>query len=160
MRAQYSVPVQSWADPMDCSLPGSSIHGILQARILEWVAISFSRRSSPPRDRTCISCIGRLILYHLATWEALQYCSRLLILIAAAPSAKSLQSCPTLCGPIDGSPPGSSVPGILQERILEWVAISFSSACMHACMQSCFSRVRLCDAMDSSPPSSSVHSIL
>ena len=47
---------------------------------------------------------------------------------AAAAAAKSLQSCPTLCDPIDGSPPGSSVPGILQPRSLEWVAISFSSA--------------------------------
>ena len=47
----------------------------------------------------------------------------------AAASAKSLQSCPTLCDPIDGSPLGSSVPGILQARILEWVAISFSNAC-------------------------------
>ena len=46
----------------------------------------------------------------------------------AATAAKSLQSCPTLCDPIDGSPPGSSVPGILQARILEWVAISFSNA--------------------------------
>ena len=45
---------------------------------------------------------------------------------AAAAAAKSLQSCPTLCVPIDGSPPGSSVPEILQARILEWVAISFS----------------------------------
>ena len=44
--------------------------------------------------------------------------------------ANSLQSCPTLCNPIDGSPPGSSVPGILQARTLEWVAISFSKACM------------------------------
>ena len=44
----------------------------------------------------------------------------------AAAAAKSLQSCPTLCDPIDGSPPGSSVHGILQARILEWVAISFS----------------------------------
>ena len=43
--------------------------------------------------------------------------------------AKSLQSCPTLCDPIDGSPPGSPIPGILQARTLEWVAISFSSAC-------------------------------
>ena len=42
--------------------------------------------------------------------------------------AKSLQSCPTLCNPIDGSPPGSPVPGILQARTLEWVAISFSNA--------------------------------
>ena len=48
--------VRLW-DPMDCSLPGSSVHGILQARILEWVAISSSRGSSPPRDRTCVSYI-------------------------------------------------------------------------------------------------------
>ena len=47
---------------------------------------------------------------------------------AAAAAAKSLQSCLTLCDPIDGSPPGSPVPGILQARILEWVAISFSNA--------------------------------
>ena len=47
---------------------------------------------------------------------------------AAAAAAKSLQSCPTLCDPIDGSPPRSPVPGILQARTLEWVAISFSSA--------------------------------
>ena len=51
-----------------------------------------------------------------------------LICTDAAAAAKSLQSCPTLCDPIDGSPPGSTVPGILQARILEWVAISFSKA--------------------------------
>ena len=50
------------------------------------------------------------------------------IQIAAAAAAKSLQLCPTLCDPRDGSPPGSPVPGILQARTLEWVAISFSSA--------------------------------
>ena len=48
--------------------------------------------------------------------------------VAAAAAAKSLQSCPTLCDPIDGSPPGSPIPGILQARTLEWVAISFSNA--------------------------------
>ena len=48
--------------------------------------------------------------------------------MAAVAAAKSLQSCPTLCDPIDGSPPGSPVPGILQARTLEWVAISFSNA--------------------------------
>ena len=48
--------------------------------------------------------------------------------VGAAAAAKSLQSCPTLCDPIDGSPPGSPVPGILQARTLEWVAISFSNA--------------------------------
>jgi len=49
--------------------------------------------------------------------------------ITPAAAAKSLQSCPTLCDPIDGSPAGSLVPGILQARTLEWVAISFSNAC-------------------------------
>ena len=47
---------------------------------------------------------------------------------AAAAAAESLQSCPTLCDPIDDSPPGSSVPGILQVRVLEWIAIAFSNA--------------------------------
>ena len=51
---------------MDCRLPGSSVHGISQARILEWGAISFSRGSSQPRDWTCAPCIGRQILYQLS----------------------------------------------------------------------------------------------
>ena len=62
---------QSWltlCDPMDCSMPGSSVHGILQARILESVAMSSSRGSSQPRDGICISCIGRQILYHWANY--------------------------------------------------------------------------------------------
>ena len=62
-----------FCDSMDCSPPGSSVHGIFQGRILEWVAISYSRGSSPPRDWnwvSCVSCIGRLILYYCATWEA------------------------------------------------------------------------------------------
>ena len=67
-----------------------TVQGFLQARILQWVAISSSA--------------------------------------AAAAAAASLQSCPTLCDPIDGSPPGSAVPGILQARTLEWVAIAFSNA--------------------------------
>ena len=72
--AQHStaLPARScltlWG-PMDCSPSGSSVHGISQARILEWVAISFSRGSSQPRDWTCVSCIGRQILYLWATWE-------------------------------------------------------------------------------------------
>ena len=55
---------------MDCSIPGSSVHGISQARILEWVAISFSRESSQHRGQIHIFCIGRQILYHWATKEA------------------------------------------------------------------------------------------
>ena len=76
---------------------------------------------------------------------------------AAVAAAKSLQSCLTPCDPTDSSPLGSSVPGILQARILEWV-ISFSKACMHAKpLQSC---PTLCDPMDSSPPGSPVHRTL
>ena len=58
--------------PMDCSLSGSSVHGIFQARILEWVALSFSRGSSRPRDWICVSCTRKQILYHCATWEAIR----------------------------------------------------------------------------------------
>ena len=57
-------------DLMHCSLRGSSGHGILPARTLEWVAISSSRGSSCPRDGTHVCCIGRQILYHCVTWEA------------------------------------------------------------------------------------------
>ena len=62
---------------------------------------------------------------------------------AAAAAAKSLQSCPTLCDPIDGSPSGSPVPGILQARILEWVPISFSNAWKWKLTVKSLSRVRL-----------------
>ena len=60
--------------------------------------------------------------------QALNPLERFLVQLMTAAAAKSLQSCPTLCNPIDGSPPGFPVPGILQARTLEWVAISFSSA--------------------------------
>ena len=58
--------------------------------------------------------------------KQMKRCSTQLIIAAAA--AKLLQLCPTLCDPIDDSPPGSPIPGILQARVLEWVAISFSNA--------------------------------
>ena len=79
---------------------------------------------------------------------------------AAAAAAKSLQSCLTLCNPIDGSPPGSAVPGILQARTLEWVTISFSNArkgkVKVKSLQSCLT---LSNPMDCSLPGSSVHGI-
>ena len=59
----------TFCDPMDCSSPGSCVHGISQARILEWVAISFSRGSSQPRDQTCVFYTGRQILYCWAPRE-------------------------------------------------------------------------------------------
>ena len=81
---------------MACSLPGSSIHGIFQAKY--WSGLPFPSPGDLPDPG----------------------------IEPAATAAKSLQSCPTLCDPIDGSPPGSTAPGILQARTLEWVAISFS----------------------------------
>ena len=92
------------SDPMDCSLPGSSFHGIFQAKVLEWGAIAFSDSASPQ-------------FLHIS------------LTLSKAAAAKSLQSYLTLCDPTEGSPAGSPVPGILQARTLEWVAISFSNAC-------------------------------
>ena len=86
-----------------------------------------------------IGCRGR--------WEGSSgwgtYVNPWLIHVAAAAAAKSLQSCLTLCNPIDGSPPGFPVPGILQARTLEWVAISFSNAWKWKVKVKSFSRVRL-----------------
>ena len=75
---------------------------------------------------------------------------------AAAAAAKSLQSCPTLCEPIDGSPPGSLVPGILQARTLERVAISFSNAWKESESEVAQLCLTLSNPMDCSPPGSSV----
>ena len=97
-------------NPIDGNPPGSPVPGILQARILEWVAISFSNAWK---------------------WKV------------KAAAAKWLQSCLTLCDPIDGSPPGYPIPGILQARILEWVAISSSNAWKWKIKAKSFSRVWL-----------------
>ena len=69
--------IQLFCDPMDCSLPDSSVHGIFQARILAWAAISFSRASSCSKDRiyiSCGSCLGKWVLYQWAIWEACLCC--------------------------------------------------------------------------------------
>ena len=117
---------------MDFGLPGSSVHEISQARILEWIAISSSRGSSWLRDRTCVSCNGRWILYHWATREAhqtqeclqsyshkMQACG---VKTSLKMKVKSLSHVQLFATPWTLA----SVQVILQERILEWVAISFS----------------------------------
>ena len=74
VHSQSFSHVQLFCNPTDCSPPGSSVHGTSQARILEWVAISYFRESSWPWDWSHVSCIsftGRWILYHSTTWEAL-----------------------------------------------------------------------------------------
>ena len=96
-------------NPMDCSPPGPSVHGIFQARILEWVAISYSRHNPNLRiEPRSPAVAGRFF--------------------TTEPPGKPRKSTipQSLCNPMDSSPPGSSVHGILQARMLEWVAIAFS----------------------------------
>ena len=77
MHAQSLQSCPTLCNPMGCCPPDVSVPGILQARILEWIAISFSKGSSRPRDRTRVSFIGRQILHHWATGEALMcVCAR------------------------------------------------------------------------------------
>ena len=153
---------------MDYSPPGSFLHRIFRARIREWVAISFFTGSSWPRVQTCISCIGKS---HLGC-PCLRGCSAVL----------SCFSPFWLCDPWDYSWPGSSLHGIFQARIREWVAISFftgsSWPMVQTCIScigkshlgcpwlrgcsavlSCFSPFWLCDPWDYSWPGSSLHGI-
>ena len=86
------------------------------------------------------------IFFHIWSILNVYFCVLFLLTLFylfAAAAAKSLQSCPTLCDPIDGSPPGSPVPGILQARTLEWVAISFSNAWKWKVKVKSFSHVQL-----------------
>ena len=104
-RSRQSCP--ALFDPMDHSPPGSSVHGILQARTLEWVARPSSFLTYDPT----IVLLGKLKIVHKrcqSDWKPVT------------------QSCPTLCNPMDCSPPDSSVHGIFQAEILEWAAISSS----------------------------------
>ena len=95
-------------------------------------------------------------LYNCAAITTVQFLN---MPAAAAAAAKSLQSCPTLWDLIDGSPPGSPIPGAVQARTLQWVAISFSSASKWKVKVKLLSRVRLSDTMDCSLPGFSVHGI-
>ena len=107
-------------DGVNCGPLGSSVHGIFQAKLLEWVAISCSRGSSWPRDQThlsCISCLGRWILYHWASWEASKN--------ASVQFSSVTQSCPTLCDPMNCSMPGLPVHNQLPESTqnhVHWVS--------------------------------------
>ena len=122
------------SDPMDCSPPGSSVHGIFQAKMEclvypktpNWKTKPWSRRLlHTPKASKYTESMDRE-----AWWAAVHMVARSWNMtdVTSAAAAKSLQSCPTLCDPIDGCPPGFPFPGILQARILEWVAISFSDA--------------------------------
>ena len=125
-------------DPMDCSLPGSSIHGISQARVLEWGAIAFSENhlaaaaakslqscltlcdpidGSPPGSQPWDSPGNNTgVGFHF-----------LLQFMKEKSEREITQSSPTLRDPMDCSLPGSSIHGISQARVLDWVAIAFSN---------------------------------
>ena len=92
----------------------------------DWEVPSISSRSLKAFSPRCcfftkLILVGVYLLYNFVIGSTV-------VVVSGTAAAKSLQSCPTLCDPTDGSPPGSEVPGILQARILEWVAISFSNA--------------------------------
>ena len=116
-------------DPMYCSPPGASIHGIILARILEWVAIFLLHGVFP--TQSCLTRTPASAGRFFTTEPS-----------AAAAAVKSLQSYLTLCDPKDGSPSGSPVPGVLQARTLQWVAISFSDSWKWKVKVKSLSRVR------------------
>ena len=101
MQMKVAQLCPTFCDPMDYT-----VHGILQARILEWVAYPFSKGSSQPRNRTCVSCLAGRFLTNWATREAKKW---------------KVLCCVPLCNPMD-----YTVHGLLQARILEWVAFPFS----------------------------------
>ena len=116
-------------NPLDCRVRGSSVHGLIQARILAWAAISSSKGSSWPRGWTCVShmsCLAGRFFTTSAPFLSSGRCSSAIAFYHPCMLAKLLQLCPTLWDPMDNSPPGSSVHGILQARTLEWVATSSS----------------------------------
>ena len=100
-----------------------------------------SKNHEMVRTECVVSICGDGTCVWLLEYMDIHTCAGIEISTAAA--AKSLQSCPTLCDPIDGSPPGSPIPGILQARTLEWVAISFSNAWKWKVKVKSLSRVRL-----------------
>ena len=122
-------------NPMDCSLPGPSVHGISQVRVLEWVAIAFFEifHAAATAAKSCQSCPtlcnpidGSPSGSH--PWDSLGKntgvgCHFLLQCMKVKSESEVTQSCVTLCNPMDCSLTGSSVHGIFQARVLEWVAI-------------------------------------
>ena len=115
------------------------------------------KQDQRPPLLSCSWSLNRTTLTSLTGWIKTKHHHSIL---SAADAAKLLQSCPTLCHPIDGSPPGSAVPGILQARTLGWVVISFSNAWKWKVKVKLLSQCpTLRDPMDCSLPGSSIHGI-
>ena len=117
------------SNPMDCSLPGSSVHGIFQAATEEEKTFAgrLSHEDLYMGNKYMKICLSSLVIREMQIKTTMGY--NYIALQSVSQSVSSVtQSCPTLCDPRDGSPRGPPVPGILQARTLEWVAISFSNA--------------------------------
>ena len=116
-------------DPMDCSTPGFPVqHELLEPAQIHVHQVGDAIQPSHPLSSPSPPAFSTVLVY---------------VFCPPAAAAKSHQSCPTLCDLIDGSPPGSSVPGILLARTMEWVAISFSNAWKWRVKVKSLSRVRL-----------------
>ena len=145
VKSESEVPqlYPTLSDPMGCSLPGSSIHGIFQARVLEWDAIAFSVYAIQKNvisifTQSSMLLLSRFSCVRLHRWQP----TRLphpwdspgkntgvgghFLLQCMTVKSEVAQSCPTLSDPMDRSPLGSSIHGIFQARALEWAAIAFS----------------------------------
>ena len=122
VHAKSSRSCTTLCNTMDRSPPGSSVPGILQARIPGWVAVPSSREILPTQEWN-----PRLLcLLHSGGFFKHSCQLRSPLGVVKESESEATQSCPTLCDPMDCRLPGSSVHGIFQARILEWVAISFS----------------------------------
>ena len=125
-------------DPLDCSPPGSSVHGILQTRTIKWVAISYSNTGFPGGSEVKASAsdvgdLGSIPGLGRSPGEGNVYYMCVLV----------TQLCPTLSDPMDCSPPGYSVHGILQARILEWIVMPSSRDQTHISYTSYLGRLFL-----------------
>ena len=127
--SEVAQSCQTLSKPMDCSLPGSSIHGIFQARVLEWVASAFSVNTSSAAAKSLQSCLtlcdprdgsppGSPVLgfSRQEHWSGLPFPSPMR-------ESEVTQSCPTLSDPMDRSLPGSSIHGVLQAGVRSGVPL-------------------------------------
>ena len=162
VRAKLLQSCLTLGDPMDCNLPGSSIHGILQARILEWVAKPSSRGSSQPRDQTLVSyvsCIVTLVLYLIICCPYLKFNCPIsfhysCLWISAFYVTKSWHPCPicdlnSLPRPVSESPPFPDLYPYTYRSPISFTALSWISVAWATSANPCFvvkafsSRIRI-----------------
>ena len=144
-------------DPMGCSPSGSSVHGISQARILEWVAMPSSRRSSWPRDRTHVSCTGRWVLYHWATWNLARFVCPFLLGHLLHSSVGP--TCQVLSGPL-GMPTWQGIEASGYQPVRVWCLKAHWQPLLDLEMSWLTVWLQPCSRPDSEPPGSVVPGFL